>query len=382
MKKLFIAIAISIWPNISSAKVFGLIIQGDSLANYNDHFWIDAVEFYNWLIKGGVAAEDIYVLCGNGTNWGATQEYLRPEFRVEMVDTRADYFHIDSITAYLATITTPTDILIFATINHGGTNGDTANLHSTLRLVDYTEIWDTTLARMIKRIPCAIRYGSGHQCYSGGFCDDFADSQSIFLASTGPRQWANGWSDDRIKPGDTVTPYSENGLWNGYRQYQSEVMFHFITAAYGGTNPSYYFPDYFYLDSIDTNNDKEISAQEQMNWILIRESIPNGQDPMFTDIGNNADKLIVWPQIRFNGNVVNKESNNKPLIRLYPNPSKGIIYIEENVGVTITTTLYDASGRLILKTDQKKIGGLKSGIYFYQIEADDQKITGSITVNK
>ena len=75
--------------------------------------------------------------------------------------------------------------------------------------------------------------------------------------------------------------------------------------------------------------------------------------------------------ISSNSNIEEAESS------LYPNPTDGILYIQENSNAN-EVTIYDPSGRLIrsqlIKNGETDITDLNSGTYILQVGTNIQKI--------
>ena len=71
------------------------------------------------------------------------------------------------------------------------------------------------------------------------------------------------------------------------------------------------------------------------------------------------------------------------LIRVYPNPTRGIIQVEEGTSVK-SLTLYDLNGSIIGSTDKREmhVGELAAGLYVLSIESNGQQHSHRIVISR
>ena len=73
-------------------------------------------------------------------------------------------------------------------------------------------------------------------------------------------------------------------------------------------------------------------------------------------------------------------------MQLYPNPTNGTVTLENSTSQTVAAEIYDAGGRLILKTDiapgisQKDLGSLDEGIYQIVFTSGEARTTQKLSV--
>jgi len=76
-------------------------------------------------------------------------------------------------------------------------------------------------------------------------------------------------------------------------------------------------------------------------------------------------------------------------IKVYPNPSNGVLNLEAKEGTVINSIkIIDIAGRVIISSKNQlsenhvQVSGLVSGIYFYAVKTSDSVLTGRIVVSK
>lgn len=343
---------------------------------FMDEFWQDPLLLWQALRSGGVPQENIFVLWGDGSQWGYNDTTYQPRYRVPYVDMPCTRKNLDSICAYLADILTNEDILFVYTFDHGGEN--------TLCLYDGV-INDNELANLLNAIPHRYRWIGMQQCHSGSFIDVLQNEKTVMMTSTDSLHPA--WrADDILVPGGTIIYGIENEIYEGRTYNHGEWNFHLLTGFWGGLMPSLYWPNPIFRDSIDTDANGKISLAEIHNWILARDSRPY-EFPQLSDPSHLAENFYVWPEIEVTVGVVEKPERKeiKCLVQVYPNPSSGKInFIPPMIDEPLIYKLYNSSGQLVVATSESKIEIKTAGIYFYKIlYRNGQEIqTGKIVIVK
>ncbi len=71
------------------------------------------------------------------------------------------------------------------------------------------------------------------------------------------------------------------------------------------------------------------------------------------------------------------------LIRLYPNPVSGNLFIESKKEAKFTTSIYDINGRLLIVANSSPsidLSELKNGMYLVKVATAEKELTRKITV--
>ena len=82
-----------------------------------------------------------------------------------------------------------------------------------------------------------------------------------------------------------------------------------------------------------------------------------------------------------NGN--NEKEDNFPII--YPNPTTGILHIENCIDSNTTIKILDLTGQEIMKCNLNKIidlSNLNNGLYILQLESKQSTFVSKIIINK
>jgi len=346
----------------------GTITYGEK--GYMNEFWQDPLLLYQALENAGVAEENMFVLWGDGTDWGYNDTSYQPRYRVKYVDMDASLKSVDSIANYLAKVLTDEDILFVYTFDHGWFK------HICLRDGD---ISDTAFARLFNQIPCKYRWIGMQQCESGGFINVLQNEKTVMMTSTDSMNSAYR-ADNVFRPGEGVIQGSENEIYNGNAYNHGEWNMHLLTGFQGGLLPSLYIPEPIFRDSIDTDRNGKISLLEIQTWINKRDSWTGWETPQFSDLGGLAANFYVYPQIEVQTAVEEKTIQPKELIRVFPNPSFGEIKFVSNAEKPVAITIYDVTGRVVTNMQAGTVT-LKSGIYFYRVKLNGKEIgSGKLTV--
>ena len=334
---------------------------------FKDEFWQDPLLLVQALEKAGIPRENMRVLWGNGTQWGYDDTTYQPRYRVPYVDMDASRESLDSVCAELAEILTNQDILFIYTFDHGFENS--------LYLYG-SDISDTAFARLFDQIPYKYRWIGMQQCVSGSFIDALKNERTVMMTSTDSWHSARR-ADDILVPGDSIIEGSENEIYEGRVYNHGEWNTHLLTGFWGGLIPSLYFPDPIFRDSIDTDANGEIALAEIQRWILKRDSwyAAGCEFPQLSDLGNLASRFYVWPEIKIEGTGV-EEGQVKPeqLVRVYPNPSNGLVNFISCAKSTLIYKIYNSAGQLIKETTESQIKINVAGIYFWKAEKNNKEI--------
>ncbi len=383
---------------ITAAEVYTVIIQGSSpndgmlppdaeptYGNYSymDEFWQDPLLLYLALQntanpeKPGLE-NNIFVLWGDGSQWGYEDTTYQPRYRVPYVDMSASRENLEIVCDYLSGVVTNEDILLVYTFDHGG--------FKTLYLYQ-SFIYDTAFARLFDQISYKYRWFGMQQCYSGSFIPALANEQTVVMASCDSIEGA--WrADDILKPGDTLIAGIENERYESRIYHHGEWNFHLLTGFWGGIMPSLYWPGPIFRDLIDTDSNGKISLAEIHNWILARDS--QFESPQLSDPGNFADQFYVWPEVEIGTTGIKNPDIRSPkpvppdqFVKVGPNPCYGIVKFIPQVNKRLTYSVFNASGRLVVKTDQSTIKISTAGVYFYQVAMDNKVVqTGKLVILK
>ena len=119
------------------------------------------------------------------------------------------------------------------------------------------------------------------------------------------------------------------------------------------------------------------------------DALPIGQYKygISTDGGNTID----WSECLDKGVMVVDE-NNAMEIKVYPNPTNGILFVETRRAtslqaeteyiITNVTGQTLLSGHITNETQQIDVTGLADGMYFVRIQGDEGTVTKKFTVTK
>jgi hypothetical protein len=376
------------------AEVYAVMIQGSSPRDglfeegkgippiydsymFMDEFWNDDGLLHQDWLRAGIPEENIWVLWGDGSQWGMEQPGYQPRYRIPFVDMDCSRESLDSICAYLTGVLTENDILLVHTFDHGGKN--TLSLYGSMIFAEeFAELFDT--------IPYKYRVFLMQQCNSGSFIDELQNEKTILATSTDSTHSAYR-ADDIETPGDTMARGIENEIYQEQKYNHGEWNFHLLTAFSGGWKPTADSTKRL-LDLIDTNKDWNISLAEAHNWILTRDTryAANREFPQLSDLGNLADSFYIWPEI-YCGKARPRRPMQKTVLYVYPNPTRSPVSfkIREPFGQT-QLKIFDSSGRLVKRAQIITRVEVKldiTGVYFYKLYFENEEIqSGKLVVLK
>ncbi len=255
---------IKYWP-INLTKRYAVLITGDLAENFwGECFWNDTVWMYKTLLANGYAAEDIFVLYGDGNDYVSANPAYRHPSRV--TDFAATIPNVNAVLDGLrngdAARGIPkmdsNDTLFLWTFDHGGLNGTEA----TLALRDGV-IGANAFSAKMNLIEYGQRAVFMQQCFSGGFINPLRNTKTFI--STAAR------ADEVARPADT-----ENEVVGG-RTYSHGEYDYYITSALNRLTPM------GALVNPDANADTFTSMAEMHAWEAARESLP--ETPQSNDMG-------------------------------------------------------------------------------------------------
>jgi len=121
-----------------------------------------------------------------------------------------------------------------------------------------------------------------------------------------------------------------------------------------------------------------ISTEVQFSRSIIAADIDNDGDMDVIASSQNDDK-IAWYE---NMTIIGIEENELNNLNIYPNPTKGLIYINSKTETIIGITVFDVLGKKVLQLEgniqQMDISTLQRGMYFLRITADDRNFVEKI----
>ena len=313
------------WAGIILLAIFSLAFAdhrviagswcGDAGAGQDNAFWND-LSFNDSICRTELQVDTIVNLFYNyGGTRGNVNPQKMPKYATSFVDGNASLAKLDSVTSFWAQTLDSTDILYFMVQGHGGWEYN----HSVV--LDYQDrsLTDSIMAADFNRIP-AYKIFVFNPCdaWGKGWGPDSLDScgfatwlgynapesvshKTIILSAAGPQPaWSPGAADDCAYQGSPYIRGLENEWYNGSEYMHLEFSFHILTGLNGGAEPSEYYSDSapgFFIDSIDTNHDSQISVAEAFIWDRHRNSQLGFENNQMLDLGNLADTLIIWPRI-------------------------------------------------------------------------------------
>ncbi len=133
------------------------------------------------------------------------------------------------------------------------------------------------------------------------------------------------------------------------------------------------------LDGMGSFGSKKIiSTEHQFPRSVIAADIDNDGDMDVIASSQNDDK-IAWYE---NLTILGVEENQIDTIKIYPNPTDGLLYIDANTKSVIGTTVFDILDKKVLQQtgniQQVDISTLESGMYFLRIVTDRGEIVQKI----
>tara|TARA_R110000851_G_scaffold316446_1_gene479596 strand:- start:108894 stop:110270 length:1377 start_codon:yes stop_codon:yes gene_type:complete len=123
------------------------------------------------------------------------------------------------------------------------------------------------------------------------------------------------------------------------------------------------------LDGMGSFESKKIiSTEHQFPRSVIAADIDNDGDMDVIASSQNDDK-IAWYE---NLTILGVEENQIDTIKIYPNPTEGLLYIDaNNTESIVSATIFDILGKKVLQldgnTEQVDISNLQNGMYFLRI---------------
>ncbi|MDC8000387.1 T9SS type A sorting domain-containing protein [Aequorivita todarodis] len=126
------------------------------------------------------------------------------------------------------------------------------------------------------------------------------------------------------------------------------------------------------LDGMGSFGSKNvISSEHQFPRSVIAADIDNDGDMDVIASSQNDDK-IAWYE---NYTILSVEENEINSLTVYPNPTKGLIYINPKTKTIISIGVFDLLGKKVLQLEGNiqriDISTLQSGMYFLRITTDD-----------
>lgn len=253
------------FPRLNVPKRYAVLITGDLAENFwGECFWNDTVWLYKTLLSNGYAAEDIFVLYGDGADYASPNAaYQHPSRVTDFAATSGNVNAVlDGLKSGDAARGIPkmdtNDTLFMWTFDHGGRSGT----ESTLCLRD-----GCMLASAFSAKANAIEYQQRaifmQQCFSGGFIPLLQNNKTYI--STAAR------FDEVARPADT-----ENEVVGG-RTYSHGEYDYWITSALNRLTPV------GAAVNADTSADTYLSMAELHAWNAGHESLP--ETPQMNDMG-------------------------------------------------------------------------------------------------
>ncbi len=121
-----------------------------------------------------------------------------------------------------------------------------------------------------------------------------------------------------------------------------------------------------------------IGTEHQFPRSVLAADIDNDGDMDVIASSQNDDK-IAWYE---NMTIIGIEENQLTNLNIYPNPTKGLVFINSKTETIISITVFDILGKKVLQIggniQQFDISTLQSGMYFLQITADDRNFVQKI----
>jgi hypothetical protein len=353
---------------------------GDRGTGQDNSFWNDLC-LNDSICRTELGVDTIVNLFYNyGGTRGIVNPQKMPKYATSFVDDTASLRKLDSLTSYWARTLDSTDILYFMIQGHGGWEYN----HSVVLDYQGRSLTDSIMATDFNRINAyKIFVLTSCELWGKGWGPDSLDScgfatwlgynapesvshKTIILSAAGPQPaWTAMWCDDRVYSGGPQIESLENEWYDGQGYDHSEFSFHILTGLNGGAEPSEYYSDSapgFFLDSIDTNHDSQISVAEAFIWDRHRNSQLGWENNQMLDLGHLADTLVIWPHIGW------LESTGIQEPRVTPVASSSLPYQTVMSGASFSAWLarhcdlrvYDMSGRQVPPNQAR------SGVHFWR----------------
>ena len=121
-----------------------------------------------------------------------------------------------------------------------------------------------------------------------------------------------------------------------------------------------------------------ISTEVEFARDVYAADLDNDGDMDVLSASQNDDK-IAWYE---NMTIIGIEENLLNSIKIYPNPTKGLVFINSKTETIIGITVFDVLGKKVLQLEGNiqriDISTLQSGMYFLRITADDKNFVQKI----
>ncbi len=133
------------------------------------------------------------------------------------------------------------------------------------------------------------------------------------------------------------------------------------------------------LDGLGSFSTKKIISREvQSPRSVIAADIDNDGDMDVIASSQNDDK-IAWYE---NLTILGVEENQIDTIKIYPNPTDGLLYIDANIESIKGATVFDILGKKVLQLEGNKqqvdISSLESGMYFLNLKTESGQFNQKI----
>ncbi|MBK5213177.1 MAG: T9SS type A sorting domain-containing protein [Flavobacteriaceae bacterium] len=116
---------------------------------------------------------------------------------------------------------------------------------------------------------------------------------------------------------------------------------------------------------------KIINAEVQSPRSVIAADIDNDGDMDVISSSQNDDK-IAWYE---NMTIVGVDENQLNILKIYPNPTKGLVFINSKAENIVGVTVFDILGKKVFQVEgniqQMDISNLQNGMYFLRLNTDD-----------
>ena len=350
MKKLFYtltALLFMAFPALAQEKYAVLINGGDfrrpdmNLEDYwnrgdvqpepYNEFWNDTYLMWELLRNKGFHNDNIFVLFHDGVD--RRPDNSRYTTSETITDDKANTNTVQALFEDLRNGTnnrpriTEDDFLFVWVFGHGG-GGEGANAS----ICFYNgNLVDTVFASLLNPIPAHRKAFWMQQCHGGGFADDLAAPNTVFISASQEDQSA--YVADNMEPSGSA--FTENEPYNATTYYHGEFNFHMISVVNQESPISQnHYANEPYANA-DTNSDGFISMNEAYLWDELHDSrltelynhTDEFEDPVYDDSGNIGGNMTFdYPTLLFD-HVGNNETH------------RGIIGISKDLVVANGQTL-------------------------------------------
>lgn len=250
---------------------YGVLISSSASPFYPE-FFFDVVNMRQTLLNHGFAANHIFVLYGNGTDYSsAAYPAAKYNLNPAITNMAATITNIQQIFSDLSNGThgfpqiTDQDLLFIYTFDHGNDHDVPGNPISVLCLNDGNMRSDD-FATAVDQVDYAYRIFCMQQCFSGGFIPHLSNDRTVILTAAD--------DDETAHPTDTESEIiADPGLGNVYYPH-GEFNWHLFASLDGQA-----------LDGTAVNADADantyLTMEEIFNYIAATESGP--ETPQYDD---------------------------------------------------------------------------------------------------